>query len=87
MQVQPHHVPPLAEYIDLRTLCGLPEVQSFFPSVGSARWFIDQNRKKLIDAAAVVIVAGRLMIHPESFQRTVIEIGREVAMAKLAEGA
>lgn len=53
-----------------------------FPSVPSLRWFYRQNRAELLEAGAVVELAGRLMINAPVFAQKAIEIGNRVAAAR-----
>lgn len=48
---------------DSRPLC---------PSEQSARWTLRQHRDALVDARAIAILRGRMMIHPQRF-REVLE--------------
>lgn len=54
-----------------------------FPSGTSLQWFIRTNRHRLIEAGALVQIAGRNLLHEERFDQVALEIGsaklREVA--------
>lgn len=66
-------LPPLAEYVCLNDL--LPQVQKHFPTLDSLRWYYRNHREQINRAGAVIVVAGRLQIHPQRFQQIVTEIG------------
>ena len=53
-----------------------------FPSVPSLRWFYRQHRAELLEACAVVELAGRLMINAPVFAQKAIEIGQRMAAAR-----
>ena len=69
--------PSLDEYGDIREL--LPCVEQTFPTEDSVKWFVRRNRQALADSGALIIVAGRMRIHPELFQGAAVDIGRRQA--------
>lgn len=50
-----------------------------FPGPQSFDWFMRQNRKRLVDAGALVVIAGRNMIHQTLADEVVMAVGRETA--------
>lgn len=74
--------PPLAEYVSLNDL--LPQVEAHFPTLDSLRWFYRTHREELNRAGAVIMIAGRLQIHPARFQRIATEIGMAAAARRAA---
>ncbi len=54
-------------------------VRSIFPSAASLRWFVRVNRRELVDAGALVQLAGRHFIAPERFAAVAHEIGARAA--------
>jgi len=70
--------PALSELRSLREL--QHELAHIFPSRGSLDWEVRANRKAYIAAGAIFEIAGRLMAHPATFERTALAIGaRKVA--------
>jgi hypothetical protein len=57
------------------------ERAQLFPSEPSVRWFIRTNRKRLLNAGALLRIGGRLMIDPNPFDQVVNQVGREIAEA------
>jgi hypothetical protein len=74
---------PLAEYVCLNDL--LPQVERHFPTIDSIRWFYRNHGEQLRRAGAVIVVAGRLQIHPQRFQLTATEIGMAAAERQHAD--
>jgi len=66
---------------ELRPLTELQrELAHIFPSRGSLDWEIRRNRREYVSAGAIFEIAGRLMAHPATFERTALAIGaRKVA--------
>jgi len=50
-----------------------------FPSEESLRWFVRARRSELLDAGALLMVAGRKVISPEEFDAVVLDVGRRTA--------
>jgi hypothetical protein len=81
MQTVKQPLPPLAEYVDL------PEVQQqlgVFLTADSFRWFIRNNRDRLAESGAMILVAGRQKFHLELTRRVVVEAGRAAALRSSA---
>lgn len=55
-----------------------------FPSEESARWQVRKHRAALIEAGALVIVAGRHMVVPDVADATFLAIGKRLAAEKSA---
>jgi hypothetical protein len=69
----------------LRTLQAFQRAHSqIFPSVPSLRWFYRQHRAELVDAHAVVEIAGKLLIDSSRFAEKALEIGARTAAARTA---
>ena len=68
---------------DLSALCGVPVYQRerahLFPSEESLRWFVRRHKRSLIDAGALLMIAGRLTINPALFDRVVLTVGQQSA--------
>jgi hypothetical protein len=77
MQTNPQHLPPLAEYQDLKTA---QETLGHFPTLDSLRWFIRRNRDQLAESGALIMVAGRQKLHPGLAEVVVKEAGRQAAL-------
>jgi hypothetical protein len=58
--------------------------EHIFPSEESARWQVRKHKAELIEAGALIIVAGRQMVVPERFDAAVFDIGRRLAAKKAA---
>ena len=56
-----------------------------FRSEGSLTWYIRTNRRQLVDAGALVLIAGTWHANETAFDSVVIEIGQ--AAAKRREGS
>ena len=56
-----------------------------FPGGQSLRWFYRTHRQELIEAQAVVEVAGRSLINVPAFNLKVLEIGTRNAAARVGE--
>lgn len=54
---------------------------NIFPSVASLDWFMRNNRQQLVDAGALLMLTGRLMVDPPKFDAVVGEVGRQKAAA------
>lgn len=53
-----------------------------FGSVPSLNWFIRQHRDELLNAGALVQLAGRWLVDGPVFTQQVLEIGRKTAVAR-----
>ena len=79
MQTTNTHLPPLAEYLDLKDAQAKLE---HFPTLDSFRWFIRNNRQPLAASGALILVAGRQKIHLELTKQVVVEAGHRAALGK-----
>lgn len=61
-----------------------PEGSRLFPNREGLRWFLSQNREKLVKAGALVKIRGQLHLVRPEFDNAVITLMREKAMASLA---
>ena len=77
MQTTPQHLPPLAEYQDLKDARA---TLGHFPTLDSLRWFIRRNRDQLANTGALILVAGRQKLHPGLTEEVVVEVGRRAAL-------
>lgn len=50
-----------------------------FQSDGSLQWYVRQHRAQLIDAGALLLHAGRWMVHPDQFDAYVLNAGASAA--------
>jgi hypothetical protein len=66
----------LSEYVAKGELDERPEIKAKFPTAWSTTWAIRKHRKELVEAGALIEVAGRLLIHPGRFQEVIIAAGR-----------
>jgi len=79
MQTTKQHFPPLAEYLDPKDV--QPQL-GHFPTLDSFRWFVRNNRNRLAESGALILVAGRQKFHPDLTRQVVVEAGRAAAMGK-----
>jgi len=70
-------LPPLEEFIELHDLH--QKLSSSFPTLDSLRWALRVHRAALVDAGAVILVAGRMRIHPDRFGKEIVAIGKRSA--------
>lgn len=65
---------------DLRTLRRYrAEREHIFPSDASLEWFARQHRRALIAAGALLVIGGRRMVDPSTFDEVVLRVGHETA--------
>lgn len=57
--------------------------QHLFPSKGSLDWFVRQHKTSLVQAGALLMVAGQWFADPVRFDGAVVSIGAERARAHL----
>jgi len=73
-------LPPAGE------LKALPELQQelahLFPSIGALQWELRTHRERYVRGGAIFELRGRIMAHPSTFQRVMVEIASE----KIAAG-
>lgn len=73
----------MSTHIDSARLLSLPayaeQRRNIFPSLNSASWFVRQNRARLVEAGALLVVAGRKVVNAPAFDDEIIAIGREAA--------
>lgn len=53
--------------------------ERLFQSAGSLQWYVRQHRTALIDAGALLLHAGRWLIHPDQFDAYVMATGASAA--------
>jgi hypothetical protein len=46
-----------------------------FPSESSVTWYMRTHRARLVSAGALLKIGNRTYIHPERFDRVVLEVG------------
>jgi hypothetical protein len=77
MQHTTPQLPPLAEYLDP------PEVQAalktHYSTKQSFAWFMRRNRTRLAESGALIIVAGRMKLHPALTEQVVLEVSHRAA--------
>lgn len=83
MQPTAPQLPPLAEYLDP------PEVHAglmaYYSTKHSFGWFVRRNRERLAEAGALLIVAGRMKMHPALTEQVVLEVAHRAAMNEVPE--
>jgi len=47
------------------------------------RWIWRQNRARIVDAGAAIVVGGRVYVHPSRMDDVLLELGREAAERRL----
>ena len=50
-----------------------------FPSLESIRWYVKRHREGLVDAGALLTVAGRVQVAPGPFDGCVLDFGKQDA--------
>lgn len=50
-----------------------------FPSDGSLTWFVRQHKARLVEAGALVMLAGQWHAHESKFDAAVLAIGQDAA--------
>lgn len=50
--------------------------ENVYPSVGSLQWYMRVHRRRLVEAGALYLIAGKTLIEPRRFDRVVMEDGR-----------
>jgi hypothetical protein len=58
------------------------ERQHIFQSAGALDWFVRTHRSRLIDAGALMLLAGSWHVNPSAFDITVLEIGQQAAKGR-----
>lgn len=58
--------------------------ERLFQSAGSLQWYVRQHRPALIDAGALLLHAGRWMVHPDQFDAYVMATGASAAKRAMA---
>lgn len=58
--------------------------ERLFQSEGSLQWYVRQHRPALIEAGALLLHAGRWMIHPDHFDAYVMAAGASAAKRAIA---
>lgn len=59
--------------------------EHIFPSESSFDWFSRHHRRELVEAGALLVIAGRRMVNPSAADRVVAHVGQATAQASLAE--
>ena len=77
-----YRLPPLAEYLDRK------EVQqrfvSHYPTEQSFNWFIRRHRDRLAETGALILLAGRMKLHPLLTEQVVLEAGHQAVIREVA---
>ena len=55
-----------------------------FPSIESLRWFIRRNKAELIEAGALLEIAGRTRISPAAFDGVVLAVAKRAMQREVA---
>jgi hypothetical protein len=82
MQTTKQQLPSLAEYLDLKDA---QQKLGHFPTLDSFRWFIRNNRERLAESGALILVAGRQKFHLDLTKQVVVETGHLAAIGKSGE--
>lgn len=82
MQTQEAISPSLGDYVDLPALHRVGGIAKTYETLDSLRWAVRQNRARLVEVGALIIVAGRQRFHPELFEKVAIETGRTAALGR-----
>lgn len=83
MQITAPHLPPLAEYLDPHDV--QTRLKTYYPTTQSFKWFARQNRDRLAEIGALIIVAGRMKFHQRLTEQVVLEVAHRAAMNEAAE--
>lgn len=80
---QPQLQPEEAPSARVEQFCHLDAYQGsrghLFPSIESLRWFVRVNRQNLVQAGALLMIAGRWMVDPARFDAEVVRVGQRAA--------
>jgi len=68
MKQRSRFVPILGGFVPLAALWDEGANGALFPSEASARWYIRSNREALVEAEALAMHAGRLLVHVPRFE-------------------
>jgi hypothetical protein len=63
----PRHSPVLGEFFFKDVLWDPEQPNRVFNSKNSCDWFIRHNKQALVDAQAIAVHAGRVLVHPQRF--------------------
>jgi len=77
MPTAKHPLPPLADYLDATDA---QKQLGHFPTLDSFRLFIRNNRERLAESGAMILIAGRQKFHLELTRQVVVEAGRAAAL-------
>ena len=75
---------PLGEIISWREWHSRPGADRLFPSLPSLRWFIDQNKRLLIERGALVLLRGQWHFVEPKAKETMLELMRAKALEQVA---
>jgi hypothetical protein len=78
-----HGVAVVGEFSPLAALWDGGGSRPLFLSESSARWFLRANRSALVEAKAIAIHAGRMLVHPARFA----EVAERIAVQSAAKRA
>lgn len=62
------------------------DAPALFPSEMSARWFLREHRKELIEDEAIAYHLGRVFVHEEKLRACRIRVALNAAKARFARG-
>jgi hypothetical protein len=73
---------PAADLVRLMTPADYASAhRHLFPSEVSLRWFMRAHRGRLLEAAALMMIRGRLMVDPDPFGAVYVAVAQEMAAA------
>lgn len=80
--------PPSPHFDDLHRPEAVQVANShIFPSLSSLTWFLRVNRAELLEAGAIVELAGRTLLRGSAFIAKALDIGARRAAARTARDA
>lgn len=75
---------PLGDIISWRDWHSRPGADRLFPSLPSLRWFIDQNKRLLINRGALVILRGQWHFVEPQAKETILELLKAKALEQVS---
>lgn len=63
------------------------EREHIFPSKTSLSWFVRRHKTELVDAGALLMIAGRWYVDPDKFDSYVLAAASKAAATQIARGS
>ena len=76
---EPGDVPGLASFKPVPVWLSEPEPSRRFSTRNSWNWFVQQHRRELVKAGALITLAGRDEVNPPVLERMIVKIGARAA--------